>query len=204
MFTGIVTAIGEVLKIAQTPRGLRLTIAAPYKGLTIGESIAVDGACLTVVTKKPGAFDVEAITSTRGRTHVDDYAAGSLVNLERAMRPTDRLGGHLVAGHVDGVGIVKRRKKVSGESVLLDLEVPKQVAELCVPQGSITVDGVSLTVNALPKRGWVQVALIPHTLEHTTLGGAPVGARVHLEADLVGKFVRQLVQPYRARGRRET
>ena len=204
MFTGLVTAVGKVIRVVKTERGLRLGISSPYRDLEVGESIAVDGACLTVVAKEKGKFAVEAIATTRARTRVAEYVVGSAVNLERALRPTDRLGGHLVAGHVDGVGIVKRRKQVSGESVLLDIAVPREVAGLCVPHGSITVDGVSLTVNALPKRGWVQVALIPHTLENTTLGGAAVGARVHLEADVVGKYVKQLVQPYRARGRRET
>jgi len=204
MFTGIVTAVGTIRRVKRTERGLRFTIAAPYRGLATGESIAVDGACLTVVAKGRGTFSVEAITTTRGRTRVDRYAAGTRVNLERAMTLKDRLGGHLVAGHVDGVGRVVRRGE-QGDALLLDLEVPAAVRALCVPHGSITVDGVSLTVNALPRGGRVQVALIAHTREATTLGGARPGDRVHLEADLIGKFVRQLVKPYRAaRRRRET
>ena len=203
MFTGLVSAIGIVKSVRRTARGLALTIAAPWRGLRVGESVAVDGACLTVVARRRGAFMVEAISTTRGRTKVDTYRAGHAVNLERAVRVSDRLGGHLVAGHVDGVGRIVRMRD-AGDTRLLDIAVPAAVGSLCVPHGSITVDGVSLTINALPRRGLVQVALIAHTRKVTTLGGARVGGRVHLEADLVGKFVRQLVRPYRARGRRGT
>ena len=201
MFTGIVTAIGTVRSVRRTRRGSRIVIAAPYRALAIGESIAIDGACLTVVAKGRGSFAVEAIATTRGRTKVDGYAAGTRVNLERALALGERLGGHLVAGHVDGVGRVARRSE-QGDALLLDLDVPAAVRALCVPHGSITVDGVSLTVNALPGGRRVQVALIAHTRDATTLGGARPGDRVHLEADLIGKFVRQLVQPYRAAPRR--
>lgn len=202
MFTGLVTAVGTVIRVVPTDEGLRIGITSPYTDLATGESIAVDGACLTVVAKEKGKFAVVAIGTTRGRTKVGGYAVGTKVNLERALRPADRLGGHLVAGHVDGVGVIRARK-VKGDTVLLDIEAPTDVRSLCVPHGSITVDGVSLTINALPRGRRVQVALIPHTLAATTLGGAVPGGRVHLEADLIGKFVRQLVQPYRARGRRE-
>lgn len=211
MFTGLVTAVGTVIKVVRTPRGLRIAVQSPYKDLANGESIAVDGACLTVVAKAGGKFAVEAILTTRGRTRVGDYAVGTRVNLERALRASDRLGGHLVAGHVDGLGTIKKRQEAGGRSgrkatdgsVLLDVAVPPEVFALCVPHGSIAVDGVSLTINDLPRKGIVQVALIPHTLEVTTLGGVQVGHRVHLEADLIGKFVRQLMQGYRASGRLE-
>ena len=200
MFTGIVTAMGTVARARRTERGLALTIACPYRGLGIGESIAVDGACLTVVKVGKGTFTVEAVTMTRTRTTFGDWRAGRRCNLERAMRLGARLGGHLVAGHVDGVGAVVRRQ-VLEDSVLLDIRVPTSVFALCVPHGSIAVDGVSMTVNAMPRRSVVQLSIIPHTLEVTTLGRARVGTRVHLEADLVGKFVQQLVLPY-ASGRR--
>jgi len=202
MFTGLVTAIGTVRSARRTARALRLVIAAPYRGLAPGESIAVDGVCLTVVGRGKGTFTVEAIVTTRGRTRVADYRAGTKVNLERALRAGDRLGGHLVAGHVDGVGrIVKRRER--GDALLLDIEAPPEIRALCVPHGSIAVDGVSMTINAMAPRGrTIQIAVIPATRTATTLGGAAVGDRVHLEADLIGKFVRQLVQPYRAATRR--
>ncbi len=195
MFTGIVTAMGTVTSARRTPRGLALTIAAPYRGLAIGESVALDGACLTVVKTGKGTFTVEAVTMTRSRTTFGDWKPGRTCNLERPMRLGGRLGGHLVAGHVDGVGRVVRRT-VLEDSELIDIRVPKPVFDLCVPHGSIAVDGVSMTVNAMPKRDVVQLSVIPHTLEVTTLGRARVGARVHLEADLVGKFVRQLALPY--------
>jgi riboflavin synthase len=181
----------------RTARALALTIASPYRGLAIGESIAVDGACLTVVGTGKGTFTVEAVVTTRGRTNFGAYRAGRLVNLERALRVSERLGGHLVSGHVDGVGAVVRRE-VLEDAVLLDIRVPPLVAALSVPHGSICVDGCSMTVNALPRRGIVQLSVIPHTLDVTTLGRARVGTRVHLEADLIGKFVRQLVAPHRA------
>ena len=203
MFSGLVSAIGTVRAVRKTPRGLAVTITAPYRGLAVGESVAVDGACLTVVARGKGAFTVEAIGTTRGRTKIGDYRAGAAVNLERALRMSDRLGGHLVSGHVDAVGRVAGRRE-AGDALLLDIRVPAAVGALCVPHGSITVDGVSLTINALPRRGVVQVALIPHTRRATTLGAAGPGARVHLEADLVGKFVRQLVRPHRAARRRRS
>jgi len=202
MFTGIVTAMGTVRAARRTARALALTIGAPYRGLAIGESIAVDGACLTVVRTGKGTFTVEAVVTTRGRTNFGAYRPGRIVNLERALRVSDRLGGHLVSGHVDGVGDVVRRV-VLEDAVLLDIRVPPLVAGLSVPHGSICVNGCSMTVNALPRRGIVQLSVIPHTLEVTTLGRARVGTRVHLEADLIGKFVRQLVLPHRAARRTE-
>lgn len=198
MFTGLVTAIGTVRAAKQTARGRRLTISAPYRKLEIGESIAVSGACLTVIASGKGSFDVEAIGLTRGRTTIGDWDTGTHVNLERSVRAGDRLGGHLVSGHVDGVGTVLRREE-TGDSLLLDIKVPIDIAAVTVPRGSIAIDGVSLTVNAMPKKDIVQVALIPHTRGVTTLGRVAKGARVHLEADQVGKLVRQLLKPYMER-----
>jgi riboflavin synthase len=203
MFSGLVSAVGTVRAARRAARGLALTIAAPWRGLRVGESIAVDGACLTVVRKSRDAFTVEAIGTTRARTNLGTYRAGRAVNLERALRAGDRLGGHLVAGHVDGVGrIVARAER--GDTLLLDIAVPAPIRPLCVPRGSLTVNGVSLTISDLPKRGVVRVSLIPLTRRRTTLGGARVGERVHLEADLIGKYVRQLLQPHRAGRRRES
>jgi len=201
MFTGIVTAMGTVAKVRRTARGLELTIASPYRGLAIGDSVALDGACLTVVRTGKGTFSVEAVTMTRTRTTFGDWKAGRVCNLERPLRLGGELGGHLVAGHVDGVGQIVKREALD-DSVLLDIRVPKLVFDLCVPHGSIAVDGVSMTVNAMPAKNVVQLSIIPHTLEVTTLGRARVGTRVHLEADLVGKFVRQLALPYLSPRRR--
>lgn len=195
MFTGLVTAMGTVRRVRRTGRGLEVTVEHPYGRLAIGESVAVDGTCLTVVKAAKGTFTVEAVTMTRSRTTFGDYRAGRRVNLERSLKLGDLLGGHLVAGHVDGVGTVVKRRELD-DSVLLDLRVPRLVAEVSVLHGSIAVDGVSMTVNAIPRRGVVQISVIPHTLEVTTLGRARVGTRVHLEADLIGKFVQHLLAPY--------
>jgi len=202
MFTGIVTAMGAVRRVRRTARGLEVVIEHPYRRQpTIGESIAVDGTCLTVVKTGKRTFTVEAVTMTRSRTTFGDYRAGRPVNLERSLKLGDLLGGHMVAGHVDGVGTVVRRQ-VLDDSVLLDIKAPRYVADLSVLHGSVAVDGISMTVNALPRHGVVQISVIPHTLEVTTLGRARVGTRVHLEADLIGKFVQHLLAPHAAARRR--
>ena len=204
MFTGIVTAMATVRRVRRTSHGLEVVIEHPYRRkIGIGESIAVDGTCLTVVRTGKRTFTVEAVTMTRSRTTFADYRAGRPVNLERSLQLGDLLGGHMVAGHVDGVGTVVRRQ-VLADSVLLDIRAPKYVADLSVLHGSIAVDGISMTVNALPRHGVVQISVIPHTLKVTTLGRARVGTRVHLEADLIGKFVQHLLAPHAAaRGRRK-
>lgn len=188
MFTGLVTAIGTVRSARAVDGGRVLTIRAPWRGLALGESIAVDGACLTVARRLKGAFVVEVVATSLERTAFGAYRAGRRVNLERALRAGDRLGGHLVQGHVDGVGTVRRIAR-KDDALLMDLAVPAAVAEASIPLGSITVDGVSLTVNALKGRKMVQVSLIPFTLQHTTLGDRRVGDRVHLEGDTIGKYV---------------
>lgn len=193
MFSGIVTARGQIAAAKRTGDRLKLSIRSPYADLTAGESVAVSGACLTVVETGGGCFAVEVVTTTRGRTRLADLREGDEVNLERALSLGDRLGGHLVQGHVDGLGTVVALRQ-SEDAVLVDIEVPPEVAEVTVLHGSIAVDGVSLTVNAAPTSGRIQVALIPFTLEHTTLGSLEPGDRVHLEGDMIGKFVRQLVK----------
>ena len=152
----------------------------------------MDGACLTVERQGPGWFGVHVVRTSLDRTAFGDYAAGRRVNLERALRLGDRLGGHLVQGHVDGVGTVDRVADRE-DARLIDLVVPDELAAVSLPLGSITVDGVSLTVNARPAASVVQVSLIPFTLQHTTLGERRPGDRVHLEGDTVGKWVRHLL-----------
>lgn len=191
MFTGIVTAVGTVREARPDGGGLELAIEAPYRDLEPGESLAVDGACLTVKETGPGWFGVHVVGTSLDRTRIGRYAAGRRVNLERALRVGDRLGGHLVQGHVDGTGVVERVAD-RADARLLDIRVPPEVAGVSIPLGSITVDGVSLTVNALPEGGVVQVSLIPYTREHTTLGALRPGDRVHVEGDVIGKYVRQL------------
>jgi riboflavin synthase len=196
MFTGIVTAVGRVARLDRSADRLALTIEAPYDDLVVGDSIAVAGACLTVVETDRGWFRVEAVVTTRGRTRFGEMGAGDRVNLERAMRMGDRFGGHLVQGHVDGVGEVRAVREMD-DAVLIDIAVPVDVAEVLIPYGSIAVEGVSMTVNALPADGVVQLSVIPYTRAETTLGGLAVGDRVHLEADVIGKYVRQMLKERR-------
>lgn len=195
MFTGLVDDVGTITAVADTAAGREFRIACRYRDLADGESIACNGACLTVRERGDGWFTVAAVVTTLGRTTVGEWAAGDRINLERAMRPGDRLGGHLVQGHVDGVAEVTRREQ-EGDASLVELALPPGLAELMVPHGSITVDGVSLTVNALPAPDRVELSLIDYTLRHTTLGALAVGDRVHVEGDIIGKYVRRLVAPY--------
>jgi len=190
MFTGIVDAVGRLDAVALN-NGVELRIKAPYKGVKKGESIAVNGACLTVERVLKGVFTVHAVQTTLGRTLIGEWKKGRSVNLERALRASDRLGGHFVQGHVDGVGTIDRVAS-KGDALLVNVRVPGEVAETTVLHGAITIDGVSLTVNAIPRPGVVQVSLVPFTREHTTLGKLTGGDRVHVEADVLGKYVRQL------------
>ena len=193
MFTGIVTDIGMVRESTRSEGGLELTIACSYSDLGTGESVAVDGACLTVAAVVSGGFTTHVVRTSLERTRFEELRAGARVNLERALRVGDRLGGHIVQGHVDGVGTVVA-VAVAGDARLLNLRVPPDIARYSVPLGSITVDGVSLTVNALPSPGTVQISLIPFTLEHTTLADRRPGDRVHLESDTIAKYVASLMK----------
>jgi riboflavin synthase len=190
MFTGIVEAVGRLADVRRN-NGAELRITAPFRAVKKGESIAVNGACLTVERVVKGGFTVHAMQTTLGRTLIGEWRKGRVVNLERALRAGDRLGGHFVQGHVDGVGMVERVAE-ENDALLVDIGVPPEVEETTVLRGAITVDGVSLTVNTLPRAGVLQVSLVPFTREHTTLGKLRRGDRVHVEADVLGKYVRQL------------
>ncbi|HMF88635.1 MAG TPA: riboflavin synthase, partial [Gemmatimonadaceae bacterium] len=183
MFTGLIEQVGEVESVRQTDAGRELRIRAPFTDLTSGESIAVNGACLTVRELGKNWFDTAAVLTTLERTTIGEWKKGTRVNLERAMRPGDRLGGHIVQGHVDCVGIVAARSH-AGDALLIDVSVPASIEPLLVSHGSVTVDGVSLTVNEL-KPGGLQISLIDYTLRHTTLGELKEGSRVHIEADVI-------------------
>jgi riboflavin synthase len=195
MFTGLIDDVGVVEHVEQTDAGRELRIASRYTGLTAGESIAVNGACLTVREHGAGWFSAAAIVTTLERTSIGTWAAGRRVNLERALRLGDRLGGHMVQGHVDAVAIVERVERRE-DALLVDVKLPEELESLMVLQGSVAIDGVSLTVNALPAPGILQLSLIEFTWTHTTLGALRLGDGVHVEADMVGKYVRQLVAPY--------
>jgi len=197
MFTGLVDAVGTVASARTTSAGREITIESLYRDLAPGESVAVNGACLTVLGASGLNFTVAAVSSTLPRTTIGEWSAGTRVNLERAMRADSRFGGHIVQGHVDAVAEVSAREQ-SGDALLLTLSLPEELAELVVPLGSITVDGVSLTVNAIPGPDAVQLSIIEFSRSHTTLGDLHPGARVHVEADVIAKYVRRMAAPYRS------
>ena len=192
MFTGIISAVGTVTSARERDGGRELVIASPYEDLMLGESIAVDGVCLTVERIEGSSFQVHAVAATVERTRLGSVTEGRRVNLERALRAGDRLGGHLVQGHVDGLGVVEARAAEADE-LRLEINLPEEVARLTVERGSLTVDGVSLTVNAMPARDRARLVLVPFTLQHTTLADLRVGDTVHLEADIIGRYVQALL-----------
>jgi riboflavin synthase len=196
MFTGLVEEIGRVASVAERGPGSRLEISAStvVEGLKLGDSIAVNGACLTVVAFSTEGFAVDCVAETLRRTALHEIAPGAAVNLERAMALGDRLGGHLVQGHVDGVGEITGCPS-EGEGYRLRVRVPDELMIFVVEKGSLAIDGVSLTIAERHEDG-VTIALIPHTTAHTTLGPARVGTLANLEVDLVAKYVAQLAGPY--------
>jgi len=194
MFTGLIEQVGEVESVRQSDAGRELRIRAPFDDLAAGESIALNGACLTVREFGPGWFEAAAVLTTLERTTIGEWKPGTRLNIERSLRATDRLGGHIVQGHVDCVGVVVARE-MAGDARLIDLSLPPSFEPLFVLHGSIAVDGVSLTVNEL-RPGGLQLSLIDYTLRHTTLGELKPGSRVHVEADVIAKHVRRLLEPY--------
>jgi len=193
MFTGLISDIGVVERIAPQAGGARLTLrprALPVDELVPGESVACSGACLTVVERGGGLVSFDAVPETLSRTTIGRWKPGTRVNLERALRLSDRLGGHLVAGHVDAVGELVSRV-VEGQGARLRFTLPAAIAALVAEKGSIAIDGVSLTV-AAAGRDQFEVALIPETLARTTLGEARPGITVNLEADVVARHVARL------------
>ena len=194
MFTGITTDLGRVRRLRRGDL-LDLTIATAFdtSAIPLGASIACSGACLTVVAVEPGAFSVQASVETLAHTTLGQWEVGTPVNLERSLRLGDELGGHLVLGHVDGLGrIVERRPEA--ESVRFVVEVPIGLARFIAPKGSVALDGVSLTVNELAQDRF-GVNIIPHTLSCTTFGQAQPGQQMNLEIDLIARYVARLLQP---------
>ncbi len=196
MFTGLVEEVGTIAAISPMGQGARVAIRARVvcQGIAIGDSIAVNGACLTAVELHPDGFVIDAVAETLRRTTLGDAQPGDRVNLERALALGERLGGHLVQGHIDGTGTVVSATP-DGEGVGLRVDAPRALMRYIVEKGSIAVDGVSLTVAARDATG-LTVALIPHTIAVTTLGPERVGGRVNLEVDLVAKYIEALVAPY--------
>src|SRR5437667_3165567 len=192
MFTGIITDLGRVRRLRRDV-GLQLTIATAFatEEIALGASIACSGPCLTVVAVEPGAFSVEASAETLACSTLGDWIEGSPVNLERALRLGDELGGHLVSGHVDGVAqLVERRPE--GDSIRFTIEAPAELARYITPKGSVALDGVSLTVNEV-EGGRFGVNIIPYTLAHTSLGEARPGHRLNLEIDTIARYVARLL-----------
>jgi riboflavin synthase len=194
MFTGIVEELGVVRSVAPNEGGARFVFEAEVvlDDIELGASIAVNGCCLTVVGHDETTWSADAVIETLARTNLGDLAAGSGVNLERPVRLADRLGGHLVQGHVDATGTVRSRDPQPDGSELITIDATDDVLRYVVHKGSITVDGVSLTVARRTDDGFA-VAIIPHTLAVTTLGAGAPGTRVNLEADLIAKYVERLL-----------
>lgn len=186
MFTGIISAIGKVVKYD----GSLLQIRAPYRQITLGESLSIDGVCLTVSDQKAGVLSFDVGPETRRVSTLGGLCSGDQVNLERSLKVGDRVGGHWVTGHVESTGRI-RAIEPAGSSRWCSVELPKDVARYVIAKGSLAVDGISLTVAALKKSN-ARLMLIPHTLKHTTLGRKKVGDRVNLEADLLAKYAERL------------
>lgn len=194
MFTGLVQDVGFIKRLERCGELLRLTIQSRLleESPQLGESVCVDGVCLTVVSLGREAFQVEVSPETLERTTLGEAAPGRPVNLERALRVSDRLGGHLVTGHVDGVGVLKRRQ-TANRYLELEIAVPGELGRYLVEKGSVAVDGISLTINRCG-RDWFGLALIPHTISRTALAAKGVGARVNIECDILGKYVEKLLE----------
>jgi riboflavin synthase len=193
MFTGIVEEMGAVTSLEQTLGGVRLTILAStvLADLKLGDSVSINGACLTVIAQNERSFAVDVSPETLSVTTLGRLTGGVPVNLERSMKLNERLGGHLVAGHVDGVGTIRSRQQ-EGNAIILLIEAPDEVLRYCIHKGSVTVDGISLTINDVTDHAF-SVAVIPHTAAVTTLGLKQVDDQVNLESDLIGKFVDRLL-----------
>lgn len=201
MFTGLVETVGEIVAREQHEQGLRFAVVAPgwTAGLEEGGSVAIDGVCHTVTALREDGFEFESIRTTLSRTTLGEFEPGRSVNLERPVRAGEPLGGHIVQGHVDGIGTLTYLNK-AGETIFLGLRLPAEVARSTVLHGSLAVDGISLTVNALSE-DVAEVAIIPYTWRHTNLNRLREGDHVNLEADLVGKVVMRLMSPYLERVR---
>jgi riboflavin synthase len=189
MFTGIVEDVGTVESVSPLRAGTALTVATrlPDEGMAVGDSVAVAGVCLTVTRRAPGKFTADVSKETLSKTTLADLRPGGKVNLERSLTLSGRLGGHFVYGHVDGTGTIREIRPL-GEARVFHLQADPSIMKFVVYKGAVAVDGVSLTISAVRRDGF-ELALIPITLERTTLGAARPGTRVNLETDIVGKYV---------------
>ncbi len=193
MFTGIIEELGTVQSVVKGTNSAQIRIHAPIivSDVKLGDSIAVNGVCLTVVAFDSATFTAEAMAETLAKTNLGDLKSGEKVNLERALRLNDRLGGHLVSGHVDGVGTITRQVK-EDIAIVTEISYPSHLGKYLVPKGSVAIDGISLTIVQVNGHTFT-VALIPHTRGITTLGFKKVGDRVNLEADVISKYLEKLI-----------
>lgn len=198
MFTGIIQAVGRIRSRTRAAEGAVVTVECPFQGLVLGESIAVDGVCLTVTAARDGTFTADASAETLARTTVGTLAVGVRVNLERALAVGDRLGGHIVAGHVDGMGRVAARENV-GAAERWTVETPPEVLRYLADKGSVAMDGVSLTVNRVGPRSF-EVMLVPFTRTATALDDRRPGVAVNLEVDVLARYVARALE-HRGDGR---
>ena len=189
MFTGIIEGLGTIDAMRPAGQGKRLTIASDYAldQTKIGDSIAVNGACLTVVKLNGKKFEVDLSPETLSASTFDTAKRGDRVNLERAMRLSDRIDGHLVSGHIDGVGVIKQREKL-GNAIMITIDVPEALTRYMIHKGSVAVDGISLTINTCEPKSFT-VSIIPHTAQITTVGLKQNGDAVNIETDMIGKYV---------------
>jgi riboflavin synthase len=198
VFTGIVDAVGVITDIEKNEAGIELTVKCDYTDLVSGESIALNGVCLTVRDCGPGWFKVAAVVTTAGRTTIGSWTVGRRINLERAMKAGSRFGGHIVQGHVDAAARVTKIGR-QDDAVLIDIDLPPGLSETLVLHGSVTVDGVSLTVNDL-NGDKLQISIIEYTWRHTNLRDLKEGDEVQVETDVIGKYVQRIVAPYMNKG----
>lgn len=193
MFTGLIEEVGTVRRLEKQGMAGRITVATklPLESITLGDSVAVNGACLTVVAKSGNELTFDASPETLARTTLGTLGIGTPVNLERALRLGDRLGGHIVTGHVDFIATVSERNDIAGNRVFA-FRIPDVFSRYLVAKGSVTIDGISLTVNTVSDTGF-SVNIIPHTGSMTTLSGINPGAQVNIETDILGKYVERLL-----------
>lgn len=193
MFTGIIEGVGTVAQVRPMDGGSRLTVAADFSldGTGIGDSIAVNGACLTAVSLQGARFTVDVSPETLSKTTFKSIKIGDRVNLERALKLSDRLDGHLVSGHIDGLGTITGKQN-QGNAIAVTFSVPEFLSRYMIPKGSVAIDGISLTINSCENQSF-NVSIIPHTAKITTLGFKETGARVNIETDMLGKYVEKFL-----------
>ena len=193
MFTGIIEELAQIKSIKPRKKGIRYSISADFimDDVMIGDSISLNGVCLTIVGTKKNSFCMDLVEETLNKSNLGELKVGDYVNLERAMKATDRFGGHIVQGHVETVGVILE-KQMHGDEAILSVGLDPEWMRFCIPKGSITLDGVSLTIAKI-NGNIIEVALIPHTLENTTLGVKDKSDTLNIETDIIGKYIDRLL-----------